>query len=372
MKEAAARTVASTWSSAGTRRPDDVEHRVTMRLVSDAATARPVKVLVYSDDANVRQQVILALGRRPHPDLPEVEYVEVATEPVVIQNMDSGTIDLAILDGEAVPAGGMGIAKQLKDEIYDCPPILVLTGRPQDAWLATWSRAEAAVPHPIDPIQLAETVVGLLRPRARHLLTALGSAAYAPAPRTTAGGPMPTPGPTCSPRSWPHRPERRAGALGDGRDPRRRGHARADRRLRGRAARQGRDDRGGRGLAEAMYAAAQPDLGRRVACSTSSAPAATGRCRSTSPRWPRSSPRAPARGWSSTATGRPRRSPAAPTCSRRSASGSTSRPARVAEVARGGRDHLLLLGRLPPGHAARRASRGASSASRRRSTSSAR
>ena len=128
-------------------------------------TATRLKILVYSDDSNVRQQVIIALGRRPHPDLPEVEYVEVATEPVVIQHMDSGQISLAILDGEAVPAGGMGIAKQMKDEIFNCPPILVLTGRPQDAWLATWSRAEAAVPHPIDPIQLGESVVELLRAR---------------------------------------------------------------------------------------------------------------------------------------------------------------------------------------------------------------
>jgi len=130
--------------------------------VSDS---KPLKVLVYSDDVTTRQQVILALGRRPHPDLPEVKYVEVATEPVVIQNMDAGGIDLAILDGEAVPAGGMGIAKQLKDEIFRCPPIVVLTGRPQDAWLATWSRAEAAVPHPLDPIQLSEAVVALLRSR---------------------------------------------------------------------------------------------------------------------------------------------------------------------------------------------------------------
>lgn len=128
-------------------------------------TAAPLKVLVYSDDVNTRQQVILSLGRRPHPDLPELVYVEVATEPVVIQNMDSGTIDLVILDGEAVPSGGMGIAKRLKDEIYACPPILVLTGRPQDDWLATWSRAEAAVPHPLDPIALAEAVIGLLLPR---------------------------------------------------------------------------------------------------------------------------------------------------------------------------------------------------------------
>jgi CheY-like chemotaxis protein len=124
-----------------------------------------LKVLVYSDDVDTRQQVILALGRRPHPDLPELEYVEVATEPVVIQQMDSGKIALAILDGEAVPAGGMGIARQLKDEIYRCPPLLVLTGRVQDNWLATWSRAEAAVPHPLDPIELAEAVIRLLRSR---------------------------------------------------------------------------------------------------------------------------------------------------------------------------------------------------------------
>ena len=129
------------------------------------ASAKPLKVLVYSDDVSVRKQVILAIGRRPHPDLPEVEYVEVATEPIVIENFDAGAIDLAVLDGEAVPAGGMGIAKQLKDEIFRCPPLLVLTGRPQDAWLATWSRADAAVPHPIDPIQLAESVVALLRAR---------------------------------------------------------------------------------------------------------------------------------------------------------------------------------------------------------------
>ena len=122
-------------------------------------------MLVYSDDVDTREQVILALGRRPHPDLPELEYVEVATEPVVIQQMDAGGMDLAILDGEAVPAGGMGIARQLKDEIYRCPPLLVLTGRVQDNWLATWSRAEAAVAHPLDPIELAETVIRLLRSR---------------------------------------------------------------------------------------------------------------------------------------------------------------------------------------------------------------
>jgi DNA-binding response OmpR family regulator len=142
--------------------------------VTNASTTGRLRVLVYSDDADTRSQVMLALGRRPHPDLPPAEYVEVATEPVVLQQMDSGSIDLAILDGEAVPAGGMGIAKQLKDEIYRCPPILVLTGRPQDAWLATWSRADGAVPHPLDPLQLATTVARLLTPAGSAVETPTG------------------------------------------------------------------------------------------------------------------------------------------------------------------------------------------------------
>ena len=40
-------------------------------------------------------------------------------------------------------------------------PILVLTGRPQDGWLATWSLADLAVPHPLDPIALACAVAEL-------------------------------------------------------------------------------------------------------------------------------------------------------------------------------------------------------------------
>lgn len=125
------------------------------------------QILVYSDNPRTREQVRLALGKRIRPELPELRYLEVATAPMVIAQMDAGGFDLVILDGEATPVGGMGIAKQLKDELDDCPPILVLTGRPDDAWLANWSRAEAAVPHPIDPIALGDAVVSLLRATVR-------------------------------------------------------------------------------------------------------------------------------------------------------------------------------------------------------------
>ncbi len=125
----------------------------------------PLRVMVYSDNADTRQQIMLALGRRPSRELPEVEYVEVATEPVVIRTADAGDLDLLILDGEAAPAGGMGVCRQLKDELYKTPPILVVVGRPQDAWLATWSRADGVVSHPIDPMHMAAVVTELLLPR---------------------------------------------------------------------------------------------------------------------------------------------------------------------------------------------------------------
>jgi DNA-binding response OmpR family regulator len=129
--------------------------------------SRPVRILVYSDDVSVRDQVKRALGTRLYPDSPEISYLEVATAPVVIGQLDAGDIDLAILDGEATPTGGMGLAKQIKDEVVNPPPIVVLTGRRDDAWLAKWSRAEAAVPHPIDPMRLTDVVTGLLRTPAR-------------------------------------------------------------------------------------------------------------------------------------------------------------------------------------------------------------
>ncbi|MET9131730.1 response regulator [Streptomyces antibioticus] len=120
-------------------------------------------VLVYSDDSNTREQVRLATGRRPAPDVPVVEFLECATPAAVVRELDRGGVDVVVLDGEAVPMGGMGLCRQLKDEVFRCPPVLLLMGRPQDAWLATWSRADAAVTLPVDPVEFADALAALLR-----------------------------------------------------------------------------------------------------------------------------------------------------------------------------------------------------------------
>lgn len=126
----------------------------------------PVKVLLFSDDRIVRESVRLALGRKVASDLPEIEVSEVATQGALLRTLDAGTqYTLLIFDGNAQPSGGFGMAYQVKDEYVDCPPVLLLVSREADAWLATWARAEAVAPFPIDPVTLPQQVANLIRAR---------------------------------------------------------------------------------------------------------------------------------------------------------------------------------------------------------------
>ena len=131
---------------------------------ADDARARTT-ILLYSDDPTTRASVRAAVGRRPASGLPLIEWIECATAPAVLARLDAGGVHLAIFDGESAPVGGMGLCRQVKDEVYRCPPVLLLTGRVQDNWLATWSRADAAVAHPLDPMIVARTVAELVRER---------------------------------------------------------------------------------------------------------------------------------------------------------------------------------------------------------------
>lgn len=131
--------------------------------MSDTA-ARCITLLVYSSSESVRERVRTALGTRPAPDV-EIEIVEASTGAEVVARCDEGGIDVALLDGEAAPTGGLGLCRQLKDELDDAPPVLVLVGRRDDAWLATWCRAEGVIQHPVDAMQITDAVLALV-PRA--------------------------------------------------------------------------------------------------------------------------------------------------------------------------------------------------------------
>jgi DNA-binding response OmpR family regulator len=124
-----------------------------------------VTVIVYSNSADVRAQVRTAVGRRPSPDSPRIAWVECATNAEVLAQLDEGGVDLAILDGEAQPTGGAGLARQFKYEIDDCPPIVVLIARNDDAWMASWSLADAVIRQPLDPLDAATVVAEQVRRR---------------------------------------------------------------------------------------------------------------------------------------------------------------------------------------------------------------
>jgi DNA-binding NarL/FixJ family response regulator len=139
--------------------------RYVIRKAHRDSVFAPLTVLVYSSDARIRMRVQQALGRLPLNLAAPLDFIGAATQRAVFAEIASGAIDLIVLDGEATPSGGLGLAKQLKDELLQCPPVVVMTARADDAWLADWSRADAVVSRAVDPVALTEAVVPLVQSR---------------------------------------------------------------------------------------------------------------------------------------------------------------------------------------------------------------
>jgi hypothetical protein len=121
-------------------------------------------VLLYSDDPAVRDRFRLAIGPRPAADL-SLEFVDASTWEECRRLLDEYEIDLMILDGEAAPAGGLGIARQTKDEYADPPPTCVVIARAADRWLAAFAQVDATLLYPLDPVTTGQTIARLLRAR---------------------------------------------------------------------------------------------------------------------------------------------------------------------------------------------------------------
>ena len=121
-------------------------------------------VLLYSDDVKVRDRMRLAIGPRPAADL-SIEFVDASTWEECRRLLDEYEIDLMVLDGEATPAGGLGIARQTKDEYADPPPVCVVIARAADRWLAAFAQVDATLVHPLDPVTTGQTIAGMLRAR---------------------------------------------------------------------------------------------------------------------------------------------------------------------------------------------------------------
>ncbi|HEY7174515.1 MAG TPA: hypothetical protein VH442_06335 [Micromonosporaceae bacterium] len=130
--------------------------------VSGDERPAPRVVLVFSNRSDVRDRIRQATGTRPTHDV-TIDFVEAASYEECIAIVDRMDVDLLVLDGEAQPGGGLGVARQLRDELDVCPPICVVIARAADRWLAAWAKVDATLVHPLDPMTTGRTVAEMLR-----------------------------------------------------------------------------------------------------------------------------------------------------------------------------------------------------------------
>ena len=105
--------------------------------------ADAVSIVVYSDDADTRREVLSSVGRRAGKGLPEIRWKETATPEALLSEVRAGGCALMIIDADI--------------------PFVLLIARPQDEWLGRWSGAERILPLPVNPRVLSGAVAEILR-----------------------------------------------------------------------------------------------------------------------------------------------------------------------------------------------------------------
>ncbi|MDO4664701.1 MAG: two-component system response regulator [Actinomycetaceae bacterium] len=124
-----------------------------------------IKLLVYSDNKEMRSAIMEAIGHRPGKGLPAVEWVQTASPLVALDEAKNTKFPVAVLDGEAAKASGMVVARTISDRLPQdhVPKFVITVARPQDEWLAEFSGAAKIVLEPLDPREVQQAVAQLLR-----------------------------------------------------------------------------------------------------------------------------------------------------------------------------------------------------------------
>ncbi|MCS4484452.1 two-component system response regulator [Gleimia sp. 6138-11-ORH1] len=122
-----------------------------------------INVLLYSDNSEVRQMVMDAVGVRPGKDFPTINWIEAATEAGAVMKFTENDIHALVLDGETQKVGGMALLRRLNVENDNTAPSLMLVARQQDEWLAQFSGATHILTTPFDAVTLNEGIKKILR-----------------------------------------------------------------------------------------------------------------------------------------------------------------------------------------------------------------
>jgi len=118
-----------------------------------------VRVLVVAENVTERLRAVTALKLHAEAEVTEAAVGEEGRQLLL---EDQSAFDVIVVDGDLQPRGGYAILYDLRQQAKlhgtASIPAVVLLGREQDRWLATWCGANAALLKPIDPFELARVV----------------------------------------------------------------------------------------------------------------------------------------------------------------------------------------------------------------------
>ena len=123
-----------------------------------------MKVLLVSPKAETRELMGLAVAGISRRLVERLQFLEASDGEKGVATAWRERPDVIVADEIASRAGAFALAKELRGQMRPYTGVIViLLDRPQDAWLAEWSGADAWFVKPVDPFELADRVVDLLR-----------------------------------------------------------------------------------------------------------------------------------------------------------------------------------------------------------------
>lgn len=120
------------------------------------AAKKTVNILIYSDSATVRRDVMRSLGETDGEIA--FQWTAAATATGAQDKVENGAFDLIIVDSETTKISGLVLARTLHEELDEVPPIIAILARPQDEWLSEFSKVDVSVEYPLNPLKISAAV----------------------------------------------------------------------------------------------------------------------------------------------------------------------------------------------------------------------
>ena len=128
-----------------------------------------MRVLLVSPDANARDLMRIAVGSLERRLGEPVSFLDAPDGELGAKVGLRERPDAVVADEIASRAGAFSMAKDLRGAPKPyLGPIVIILERKHDAWLARWSGADAWFVRPVDPFELADRLVELIRTRGQQ------------------------------------------------------------------------------------------------------------------------------------------------------------------------------------------------------------